>query len=185
MKQNLNVNAVMPESVLIIGTYDKDGRPNAMNVAWGGRSDTKEITLNLSEHKTNANMKLNQAFTVAFATEDTLASSDYVGLVSGNKVPDKVEKAHLTAKKAPHVNAPYFEEYPLTLECKLLRFEEDHDQIRAIGEIVNAIVDDRILTNGKIDADKAHFLVLDENTGTYRVIGKSVGKAFHDGLALR
>ena len=81
-----------PQPVLIIGTYDENGKPNAMNVAWGITTDFNEITLSLSEHKTTDNLKVTGAFTVSLATEEMVVASDYVGVESGRKVPDKFEK---------------------------------------------------------------------------------------------
>lgn len=74
---------LLPQPVLIIGTYNKDGQPNAMNAAWGGTWDYKEIMISMGNHATTENLNLCGDFTVAFATRDTLVAADYVGLVSG------------------------------------------------------------------------------------------------------
>ena len=87
---------MFPMPVLIIGTYDENGKPNAMNAAWGGIYDYNQIMICLSSHKTTDNIRKNKAFTISFATEDTVVASDYVGIVSQNKVPNKIEKAGLT-----------------------------------------------------------------------------------------
>lgn len=108
-----------PMPVLIIGTYDENGVPNAMNAAWGIITDYQEITVSLSqEHKTAKNLAVTKAFTVSMATEDMVISCDYVGIVSGNKVPDKFETAGFHATKSRFVNAPLIDELPLTLECR-------------------------------------------------------------------
>ena len=86
-----------PMPVLIVGTYDENGIPNAMNAAWGMISDANEISISMSEHKTTENFAISGAFTVSMATEDTVISCDYVGVESANKVPDKFEKAGCTA----------------------------------------------------------------------------------------
>lgn len=84
---------MLPQPVLIIGTYDENGVPNAMNAAWGITTDFKEITISLSEHKTTDNFNITKAFTVSMATEDYVTACDYVGIESGRKVPNKFEKA--------------------------------------------------------------------------------------------
>lgn len=84
---------MLPQPVLIVGTYDENGIPNAMNAAWGITTDFKEITISLSEHKTTKNLATTGAFTVSMATEDTVIACDYVGVESGNTVPNKFEKA--------------------------------------------------------------------------------------------
>ena len=81
---NLGAKPLMyPQPVLIIGTYDENGVPNAMNAAWGITTDFKEITISLSEHKTTDNLKVRKAFTVSMATEDQVVPCDYVGIESG------------------------------------------------------------------------------------------------------
>ena len=123
--------------VLILGTYDENGVANAMNAAWGGMYDFNKITVFLSEHKTTANMRLKKGLTISFATKDTIAASDYVGIVSAKDVPNKVEKAGLHPFKSKFVDAPLFEEYPVTLECKIESFEEG----TLVAEIVNVSVE--------------------------------------------
>ena len=111
-------SVIVPEGVFIIGTYDENGVPNAMNAAWGIQSDYEEIALFLAKHKTTENLKKTGAFTVAFATKSTVVISDYFGVESGNNV-NKIEKSGAHVHKSAHVNAPIIEEYPLTLECKV------------------------------------------------------------------
>ena len=112
LKGNLNF---APLPVLMIGTYDENGKPNLMNAAWGGQCDTNEIFISLSSHKTTDNLERNPEFTVAFATRNTVVASDYFGIESGRKA-DKIEKAGFHAVKSEKINAPVFEEYPVTLE---------------------------------------------------------------------
>ena len=172
---------VFPMPVLIIGTYDKDGVPNAMNAAWGMISDYKEISISLSEHKTTENLAVTGAFTVSFATEDTVVSCDYVGVESASKVPNKFEKAGFTATKSEKVNAPLINELPVALECKVKSFEDGI----LIGEIVNVTADESILTDGQIDIKKLKPIAFDASANTYVALGDVVGKAFSDGLALK
>ena len=94
-----------PMPVLIVGTYDENGVPNAMNAAWGSITDSKEISISMSEHKTTKNFAVTGAFTVSIATEDTVVPCDYVGLESADKVPDKFAKAGFHASKSEYVNA--------------------------------------------------------------------------------
>ena len=73
---------MLPQPVLIIGTYDKNGKPNAMNAAWGGQWDAKEIMISMGAHATTDNLNDCPDFTVAFATKQTMVSADFVGIVS-------------------------------------------------------------------------------------------------------
>lgn len=172
---------MMPQPVLIIGTYDKDGKPNAMNAAWGITTDFKEISISLSEHKTTENFAETGAFTVSMGTEDTVVACDYVGVVSGSKEPDKFEKAGFHATKSEKVNAPLIDELPMALECRVKSFVDGI----LIGEIVDVVADESVLTDGKIDPKKLKPIAFDPANNTYVALGDKVGNAFSDGLKLK
>ena len=173
---------ITPEGVFIIGTYDENGVPNAMNAAWGMQSDEGEITLMLAKHKTTENFEKTGAFTVAFGTADTVVISDYFGVESGKKV-NKIEQAGCHTHPSAHVNAPIIEEYPLTLECKVKNWDTETGYL--IGEIMASQADESILTDGKVDLGKLRPIIFDPSFNAYRVIGEVVGKAFGDGLKLK
>lgn len=166
--------------VLIIGTYDENGVPNAMNAAWGIITDFQEISISLSEHKTTENLAVTKAFTVSIATEDTVIPCDYVGIESASKVPNKFELAGFHATRSEFVNAPLIDELPMALECKVKSFKDDI----LVGEIVNVNADEKILTNGKIDPKKLKPITYDPVNNTYIGLGEKVGNAFKDGLQL-
>ena len=173
---------ITPEGVFIIGTYDENGTPNAMNAAWGMQSDMGEITLMLAKHKTTENFEKTGAFTVAFGTADTVLISDYFGVETGKKV-NKIEKAGCHTHKSAHLNAPIIEEYPLTLECTVKSWNPETSYL--IGEIVASQADEKILTDGKVDLGKLRPIIFDPSFNAYRVVGEVVGKAFSDGLKLK
>ena len=170
-----------PQPVLIIGTYDENGVPNAMNAAWGITTDYKEITISLSEHKTTDNLAKRGAFTVSMATEDQVVACDYVGIESGRKVPDKFEKAGFHATKSEFVDAPLIDELPLALECKVKSFTDGI----LVGEIVNVSADDSVITEGKVDMKKLRPIAFDPFNNAYVGIGEKVGNAFSDGAKLK
>ncbi|WP_024865512.1 flavin reductase family protein [Butyrivibrio sp. FCS014] len=170
-----------PHPVLIIGTYDENGVPNAMNAAWGITTDFKEISISLSEHKTTDNLAKRGAFTVSMATEDQVVACDYVGIESGRKVPDKFEKAGFHATKSEFVDAPLIDELPLALECKVKSFTDGI----LVGEIVNVSADDSVITDGKVDMKKLRPIAFDPFNNAYVGIGEKVGNAFSDGAKLK
>lgn len=172
---------IFPMPVLIVGTYDENGVPNAMNAAWGMISDMNEISISMSEHKTTKNFATTGAFTVSMATEDTMIPADYVGIESATKVPNKFEKAGFHATKSAVINAPLIDELPMALECKVKSF----DNGILIGEIVNVNADESVLTDGKIDPKKLKPIAYDPVNNTYVKLGDVVGKAFADGLELK
>lgn len=174
-----------PQPVFIIGTYDEDGTPNAMNAAWGGISEEKEITICVdASHKTAKNIVARGAFTVSMADAAHVVECDYVGVVSGNDVLDKVAKAGFHVTKAEFVDAPLFDELPMALECKLISFDEE--TCRLVGEIVNVSADESVLNeNGKVDPAKLRPITYDSMNHAYLVLGEKVGNAFKDGLKLK
>ncbi len=184
MRKNFGPNPWMyPLPVLIVGTYDEAGIPNAMNAAWGGIYDTNQVMLCLSEgHKTYKNIQAKGAFTVSMATADHVTACDYVGIASGNKVANKLEKAGFTTTKSAFVDAPILNELPMTLECTLVG--QTPDGI-LIGQIVNISADESILTDGKIDPTLLKPITYDPVHHTYRTLGEVVGKAFQNGAALK
>ncbi|MGN0255136.1 MAG: flavin reductase family protein, partial [Chordicoccus sp.] len=172
MEISAKKSVITPEGVFIIGSYDENGVPNAMNAAWGIQSDYGEITLFLAKHKTTDNIKKTKAFTVAMATKDTVVISDYFGVETGNRV-NKIEKAGCHVHKSEHVNAPIIEEYPLTLECELKSWDDETGIL--VGKIVSEQADESILTDGKVDLDKMKPIMFDIASGSYRTIGPVVG----------
>lgn len=183
MRKNFGAKTMLyPMPVLIIGSYDENGVPDAMNAAWGGISEENEISICVgANHKTPKNILKTGAFTVSVADAANVAAADYVGIVSGNSEPDKVAKAGWHAVKG-FVNAPLFEELPFALECKLISYDEE--TCRLVGEIVNVCADERILTDGKIDLGKFSPITYDPANHDYIKLGEKVGDAFEIGKTL-
>lgn len=185
MRKNFGAKTwLYPMPVLIVGTYDENGIPNAMNAAWGGIYDTNQVMLCLSdEHKTTKNIKRNKAFTVSFATAETVIPCDYVGIVSANDVPDKMARAGFSVTKSEFVNAPVIENLKVSVECKLEKFNEDGI---CIGNIVNISADESILDEGGlIDVKLLAPIIYESAHHTYMTLGDVVGKAFSDGKKIK
>lgn len=174
-----------PQPVFILAAYGEDGTPCVMNAAWGGISDDNELSMCISAgHKTTKNILAKGAFTVSMATVKYLAACDYVGIVSGNTVPDKFEKAGFHAVKSAFVDAPLIEELPVAVECRLKSYDEN--TCRMVGEIVNVSVDESVLDeNGNVDVAKVRPITFDPFNNTYVALGEIAGKAFHDGKELK
>ena len=185
MRKNFGSKSwLYPMPVLIVAAYDEQGKPNAMNAAWGGIYTDDQIGICLAEeHKTTKNILLAKAFTVSMATADTVVACDYVGIVSGNKEPDKFAKAGFTAVRSEVVNAPIIEQLPMTLECELVSYDAESNHL--VGRIVNVSADERILTDGKIDYRKLRPITYDPITHHYIELGTVIGNAFADGKKLK
>ena len=185
MRKNFGVKPwVYPMPVFIVAAYDGNGKPCCMNAAWGGIYEEDQIMICLAEsHKTTKNIKESKAFTVSIATAEYMLEADYVGLVSGNKTPDKMERAGFTTVKSEFVNAPIIEQLPMTVECRLIKFNEDGI---CIGEIVNVSADEKILgEDGRIDPVKLDPIAFDPVHHAYRKLGERIGTAFSDGKKIQ
>lgn len=178
---------MLPQPVLIIGTYNSDGTPNAMNAAWGGQWDAKEIMISMGSHATTENLARCNELTVAFATKDTMVASDFVGIVSAKNDPEKMKKTGWTAVKADNVNAPVFTNLPMTLECRILRkIDESEEGYYIVAEIVNILVKEEYLAeDGKPDVEKMQLITYDPVHHGYIALGDRVGNAFFDGKQLK
>ena len=177
---------MLPQPVLIIGTYNNDGTPNAMNAAWGGQWDAKEIVISMGAHATTENLNNCADFTVAFATKETMVAADYVGIVSAKDQPKKIEKTGWNVEKSTNVNAPVFTNFPMTLECRLVRkIDESAEGYYIVAEIINILVDENFIANdGKPNVEKMELISYDPIHHGYICLGERVGNAFADGKLL-
>ena len=181
MKQSFEKGFVAPHPVFIIATYDEKGNANAMNAAWAGQVGVNQLSISLSPHNTTDNIKKNMEFTVSFATKEQVEACDYVGIVSGNKVPDKLAKCGFTTTRSDKVNAPVIDQLPVAIECRVIDLQEEFNETRVVAEIVGMQVDDSVLTDGKVDFGKMHPIIFDTVALCYREVGDSVGGAWSVG----
>lgn len=184
MRKHFEKGFITPQPVFIIATYDENGKADAMNAAWAGQVGPKEISVSLSPHRTTENLKNQKAFTVSFATKEYVAEADYVGLVSADKVSDKMEKSGFTVTKSEKVNAPVINELPVAIECKVISITEEYNETRVVGEIVGMSADEAVLTEDKVDLEKLKPIMFDSSSLAYREIGAIIGGAWDAGKKL-
>ncbi len=177
---------MLPQPVIIIGTYNADGTPNAMNAAWAGQWYANEIMISMGNHATTQNLNRCPDFTVAFATKETMIASDYVGIVSGKNSHDKIEKTGWAVSKGESVEAPVYDAFPMTMECRIKeKLYESETGYYIIAEILNILCDEKYLAEeGKPDVEKMNIITFDPIHNGYIALGSRVGNAFHDGKAL-
>ena len=180
---------ILPSPVLIVGTYDSNGRPNIMNAAWGGiaSSDPPCVSVSLREATlTYHNIKQTEAFTVNIPSEKYLKEADYVGLVSG-KDCDKFKETRLTPEKSERVNAPIIKEFPYALECKLIKQIELGLHTMFIGEIVGMVADSEVLNSNQLpDIEKVHPMIFGSfGSMAYYGVGNKLGNSFSIGKELQ
>ena len=187
MKKDIIVQPYLfPMPTYMIGTYNEDDSVDVMMMAWGGICDTKMVALNLeANHRTVANLKARKAFTLAVPGTDTLKESDFFGIASANNMPDKFARTGLHAVKSGKVDAPVIEEYPLTLECRVVEFQEQPYGLRVLGEIVGILAEERVLDGQRrIDAGELHAFAFDQMRNGYYAVGERIGQAWNAGADL-
>ncbi|OIO32614.1 MAG: flavoredoxin [Candidatus Omnitrophica bacterium CG1_02_40_15] len=185
MKKSLGAKAlVFTTPTWIIGTYDKNGRANACAIAWGGISCSRPPCVSISLRKATysyGNIVDKKAFTVNVPSEKYVKVADYFGIVSG-KNEDKFARTKLASVKSELVDAPYINEFPLILECKLINTIEIGLHTQFIGEILDVKCDENALgKDGLPDIEKIKPVLYDPEVGTYHGIGKCLGRAFSIG----
>jgi flavin reductase (DIM6/NTAB) family NADH-FMN oxidoreductase RutF len=187
MKKSLGAKTLLyPTPVLVVGSYDKAGKPNAMTAAWGGICCSKPPCVAISLRKataTHGNIVARQAFTISIPSEKHVNQADYLGLASGRSV-DKFAVAKLTPVKSDLVDAPYVQEFSLVLECRLVQTIELGLHTQFVGEVLDVKAEEAVLDGGLVAIKKMNPLVFTPDTQSYYGIGEFVGKAFSVGKAL-
>ena len=187
MKKDLGVlQAVYPMPVLMIATYDENGKVDVMNAAWGNICAPDKIALFIGEaHKTTKNIRALKAFTVSLADRAHLDEADFFGIASGNNMEDKFERTGYTARKSEKVNAPVIEEFPLVMECELAEIVEAENLHAVVGKIVNVAAEESVLDeNGKVDPVKLNAIAFDNFQSGYYGMGEKAGQAWSNGKKL-
>ena len=185
MKKSLGAKTIIyPTPVLVIGTYDKDGKANVMTAAWAGICCSAPPCVGVSLRKatyTYGNIMERKAFTVNIPSEDHVKQANYFGIVSGRD-EDKLSKAGLTPVKSELVDAPYVKEFPLILECKLLNAVEIGLHTQFIGEIVDVKAEGDVLgDDGLPEIEKVRPIIFAPESWSYHGVGKNLGNAFSIG----
>ncbi len=187
MKKDLGVlQAVFPMPVLMIATYDENGKVDVMNAAWGNISAPDKIALFIGEaHKTTKNIRQVKAFTVSLADKAHIDEADFFGIASGNNMEDKFERTGFTARKSDKVNAPVIEEFPLVMECELAEIVDTEHLHAVVGKIVNVAAEESVLDeNGKVDPLKLNAVSFDNFRHGYFATGEKAGQAWDNGNKL-
>jgi len=185
MKKSLGPRAlIQPNPVLIVGSYDQNERPNIMTVAWGGiccgKPPCAAVSLRQATY-TCGSIQFNKAFTINIPSTSFVKEADYVGIYSG-KNEDKFDVLGLTPIKSEVVNAPYIKEFPVALECAVLKVVELGLHTQFIGEIKDIKADEQILDqNGLPDIAKLQPFIYNSANRDYYALGDWLGKAYKIG----
>jgi flavin reductase (DIM6/NTAB) family NADH-FMN oxidoreductase RutF len=182
MKRSIGARAfVLPTPVWVVGTYDKEGKPNVMTAAWGGICCSKPPCICISLRKatyTYGNIMDRKAYTVNVRSETHAKEADYFGMVSGRDV-DKFAASGLTASKSELVDAPYVKEFPLVLECKVIHTHEIGLHTQFVGEIMDVKADETVFEEtGFPDIERVKPIVYCPEVRQYYGIGDPIGQAY-------
>ncbi len=189
MKRSLGARTLLyTHPVVVIGTYDRNGKPNAMTASWAGIccSSPPCVAVSLQRPRyTYGNIMEKKAFTVNIPSEDHVVEADFFGMVSG-KDTDKFAVSGLTPVKGTTVNAPFVDEFPVVLECRLLHRFELGVHTQFVGEILDVKVDEDALgPDGRPDMARVRPFIYDSVKQEYYGIGKLLGRAFSIGRDLK
>jgi flavin reductase (DIM6/NTAB) family NADH-FMN oxidoreductase RutF len=187
MKKSIGAKTIVyPTPVFVVGTYDRDGKPNVMTAAWGGICCSLPpcVAIALREATyTYGNLMEQKAFTISLPPESHIKQADYFGMVSGKKV-DKFAVSGLTPVKSDLVNAPYVKEFPFVLECQVIHHYKIGLHTQFIGEILDIKVDEEVLGEKGTDITKIKPVLWAPDNAGYYGIGQFLGKAFSLGKDL-
>lgn len=185
MKRSLGAKTLLyPAPVMVIGTYDKQGKPDVMTAAWGGICSSQPPCIAISVRKATysyENLSERKAFTISLPSENHVKQADYIGLISG-RTADKFSATKLTAAKSKLVDAPYVKEFPLVLECKVVAITDLGMYTQFIGEVIDAKADESVLgTGGSVDIGKLKPLIYTPDSQEYYGVGPRVEHVFSAG----
>jgi flavin reductase (DIM6/NTAB) family NADH-FMN oxidoreductase RutF len=188
MKKSLGAKTlVYTTPVFVVGTYDTEGKPNAMTASWAGICCSKPPCVAVSLRKatySHGNILARKAFTISIPSEDHVKEADYFGMASGRSV-DKFAAAKLTPVRSELVDAPYVKEFSLIIECRLAHVFELGLHTQFVGEVLDVKAEDSVMTQGDlVDITKVKPLSFTPDTQGYYGIGRFVGKAFSIGQSL-
>lgn len=182
MKKSLGVGTyALPSPVWVVGTYDAAGKPNLMTAAWGGICNSRPPSIYVSLRKatySHGNIMARRAYTVSIPSEQHVKEADWIGIASGRDV-DKFARAKLTPVRGSVVDAPYVDEFPVVIECRVKEIVELGLHTQFVGEIVDVKAEAEVLNaKGMIDIEKVKPLIFTPGAGTYHGVGKKLQDAF-------
>ena len=179
---------VYPTPAWVIGSYDQNGKPNIMTVAWGGVCNSKPPQITISLRKATYSygcIMERKAYTINHLPEQYVAAVDYCGMASGRSA-DKFKETGLTPVGSSVVDAPYIAEANLVIECQLSQAIEVGLHTMFIGEIVDVKADQEVLDASNVP-DPLKLLPIIYATGAQRYygLGRDLGKGYSVGKTIK
>ena len=150
-----------PVPVVLISSKNKEGKSNVFTVGWTGTINTKPPMLYISirpERLSYEYIKESMEFVVNLPSSDLVKAVDYCGVRTGKK-NDKIKEMGFTLKESSKVSAPYIDECPINIECKVTNIVPlgTHDMF--IAEVLCSHVNEDLLDEkGKIHFENANMM---------------------------
>jgi flavin reductase (DIM6/NTAB) family NADH-FMN oxidoreductase RutF len=184
MKTSLGAKTILfPTPVLLVGTYDDQGKPNIMTAAWGGICCSSPVCVTVSLRKATysyGNIMAKKAYTLSIPSDSQVKEADYIGMVSGKNV-NKFETLGFTPMRSDLVDAPYIKECHLIIECEMIHTLELGLHTQFVGKVLDVKVDDNFTRDGKPDMAMIRPFAYDPAASNYFGIGENLGSAFRIG----
>ena len=182
MKKSLGPQTlIFPTPVWCVGSYDKEGKPNVMTIAWGGICCSKPPCVTISLRKatyTYGSLMERGAYTLSVPSEKYVNEADFFGIASGRNV-DKFKETNLTPARSDLVDAPYVAEFPMILECKIIHHYEIGLHTQFVAEILDVKIDEGAMSeDGKPDILKVSPIVYATKSQSYHKVGEKISDAF-------
>ncbi len=177
-KKSLGIRSeVYPKPAFVIGSYDKEGKPNIMTAAWAGICNSNPLSIAVSMRPatySHANVTESKAFTVNIPSSEMAKYVDYAGRFSGRDV-NKFTETGLTPIRGEFVNAPYIKEFPIVIECELTEFHDLGSHRQFIGKVIDVKADEALLNaDDRVDVNLLNPLIY--GGGNYYETGSLIAK---------
>ena len=185
MKKSIGISErLFPSPVIVVGTYNEYGEPNAATFAWGGTASSEPQSVSIAvrpSRYTYEALQRTKAFTVNLPSVEYASAVDYFGLVSGRNAR-KFAVTRLTPVHGEYVDAPSIAEFPFSMECEVTHVLDLGVHSLFVGAVKDIKVDELFLDDwGNFQFEEARILTYDSAIRAYRDPGKVVGRAFSIG----
>jgi flavin reductase (DIM6/NTAB) family NADH-FMN oxidoreductase RutF len=154
MKQQLDGTLLSPLPVVLVGAMVK-GRPNYLVIGYISPFDFgRYIFFSLYKKRyTRIGIHKNKTFSVNIPSVDLLRETNICGSKSGREV----DKSSLFDNFFGELKtAPMIRQCPINIECEVSEVIDYDPNEGIIGRVVKSYVDERCLTDGKLDMRKVH-----------------------------
>lgn len=168
---------IYPLPALLVSCGATPEEYNVFTAAWTGTicSDPPMCYVSIRKERFSHDIiERNMAFTLNLTNEALARATDWCGVRSGRDF-DKFAEMGLTPVKGFKVAAPYIEQAPMSIECRVRDIMRlgTHDMF--IAEVMNVIADDAYLDpeTGRFDMERAGLITYCH--GQYYTLGKRLG----------